>query len=435
MGNYRVFMIGWEYPPQITGGLAVACEGIAASLGRRGNHVRFMIPRLSGGEPPHRNVDLIDAGSRVELYSDEELRLLHELAVKDMAQARTFSAYGSTEFRNLTVQTHESIEHADQLRRAYSRETPLLRGGYGDWMYQEIERYARACYFLSEKFPVDLIHAHDWMTYPAGLAAHVATGRPLFVHVHATEFDRSGDKVNQYVYDLERHTFHRATGIITVSNYTKTILIERYGVPGHKIFPVHNAVDFQFPSNILQRQKKIRDHIVLFLGRITFQKGPDYFVRAARIVLEQMQNVRFVMAGTGDMYSRMIEFAADMGIGKYFHYTGFLGREQVKRLYSMSDLYVMPSVSEPFGISPLEAMMHGVPAIVSRQSGVSEVIENCIKVDFWNVEELAENILKVLRDQELKTNLQEEGHREVRAISWDSTAEKLEQIYSQVISK
>lgn len=428
-------MIGWEYPPQITGGLAVACEGIAASVGRRGNSVRFMVPRLHGNEPSHRNVELVDAGSRTDLYTDEELRVLHELAVRDNNSRQVFSAYGSSEFKDFSFQTTSSTEHADHLRRAYSRELPLLRGGYGDWMYQEIERYARACYFVASRYPLDLIHAHDWMTYPAALAAHVATGKPLFVHVHATEFDRSGDNVNQYVYDLERHTFHRATGVLTVSNYTKNILIERYGVPAAKIFPVHNAVDFQFPSGILQRNKKIRDHIVLFLGRITFQKGPDYFVRAARLVLEQMQNVRFVMAGTGDMYSRMIEFAADLGIGKYFHYTGFLGRDQVKRLYAMSDLYVMPSVSEPFGISPLEAMMHGVPAIVSKQSGVSEVVQNCVKVDFWNVDELADSILRVLKDQELKMNLQEEGHREVRAISWDSTAEKLEQIYGQVLGK
>jgi len=434
MSHFRIFMIGWEYPPRITGGLAVASEGIAASLGKKGNHVRFIVPRLYGDEPYHENVDLIDAGTRTELYTDEELEILQNLARRDYVSQKTFSPYASSEYTGESqwVQSEHKVHHHHSGQAA----VPLLQGGYGDWMYQEIERYARASYFMAQKFAlIDVIHAHDWMTFPAGLAAMNATGKPLVVHVHATEFDRSGDKVNQYVYDLERYTFHHATAIMTVSNYTRNLLIQKYGVTPEKIFPVHNAIDFELPGNLLERKKNIRDHIVLFLGRITFQKGPDYFVRAARIVLDQMTNVRFVMAGTGDMYSRMIEFAADLGVGKYFHYTGFLGREQVKRLYSMSDLYVMPSVSEPFGISPLEAMLHGVPVIVSRQSGVSEVIQNCVKVDFWNVEELAEQILRILRDQELKENMQQEGHREVRAISWDAAAEKMEQVYARLKKK
>jgi glycogen synthase len=433
MGKFRIFMIGWEYPPRITGGLAVACEGIASSLGKQGNQVRFLVPRLNGDEPVRENVELIDAGTRTEFYTESELQVLENLALHDYKQQKLFSPYASGEYEGQSQWVREKSQtHSTQAR---TRQMPLLRGGYGDWMYQEIERYARASFFLSQKFDVDVIHAHDWMTFPAGLAAMNATGKPLVVHVHATEYDRSGDKVNQYVYDLERYAFQHATAIMTVSNYTRTILVEKYGIKAEKIFPVHNAVDFELPRSVLERKKTIKDHIVLFLGRITFQKGPDYFVRAARLVIDQMQNVRFVMAGTGDMYSRMIEFAADLGIGKHFHYTGFLGREQVKRLYSMSDLYVMPSVSEPFGISPLEAMLHGVPVIVSKQSGVSEVIQNCIKVDFWNVEEMADQILRILRDSELKANMQTEGHKEVSGISWDAAASKMEKVYEQIGKK
>ena len=430
MSNYKIFMIGWEYPPRITGGLAVACEGIASSLGRRGNSVRFLVPRMHGDEPVHENVELVDAGTRTELYTTDELEVLRSMALHDFTTRQVFSPYASSEYSG---QSLVDITERLAVMQKQSREIPLLRGGYGDWMYQEIERYARAAYFIAQKTEMDVIHAHDWMTFPAGLACMNATGAPLVVHVHATEFDRSGESVNQYVYDLERYTFHHATAIMTVSNYTKNVLVQRYGVSPEKIFPIHNAVEFELPGAVLERKKALKDHIVLFLGRITFQKGPDYFVRAAQLVLQQIQNVRFVMAGTGDMYSRMIEYAADLGIGKFFHYTGFMNRAQVKRLYSMSDLYVMPSVSEPFGISPLEAMMHGVPVIVSRQSGVSEVIQNCIKVDFWNVEELAEQILRVLHDTELKQNMQQEGHREVQAISWDAPAEKMEQVYGRLV--
>ncbi|MBI3395416.1 MAG: glycosyltransferase family 4 protein, partial [Spirochaetia bacterium] len=251
-------------------------------------------------------------------------------------------------------------------------------------------------------------------------------------HVHATEFDRSGENVNAYIYDLERQAFHKATAVVTVSNYTRSILIERYGVDPSKITAVHNAIDFEIPEEVFEVRKPVQEKIVLFLGRITFQKGPDYFVRAAKIVVEHAPNVRFVMVGTGDMYRRMIELAADLGIGKYFHYTGFLDRDQVRQMYAMSDLYVMPSVSEPFGISPLEAMMHGVPVIVSRQSGVSEVVANCIKVDFWNVEELAEKMIAVLTDAALSRTLSESGRSEASRLTWEDTARKLEIVYYQL---
>ncbi|MCB1140383.1 MAG: glycosyltransferase family 4 protein, partial [Leptospiraceae bacterium] len=261
--------------------------------------------------------------------------------------------------------------------------------------------------------------------------ALVQSGKPLVAHVHATEFDRSGIHGNRYVEDLERHTFHRANAIVTVSNYTRNIIINRYGVSPEKVHAVHNAVEIE--ETLVPVRRPFEDKMVTFLGRITFQKGPDYFVRAARKVIDQNRNVRFVMVGTGDMYARMIELAADLGIGKYFHYTGFLKRDQIKQIYGMSDLYVIPSVSEPFGLTALEAMAQGVPVIVSRQSGVSEVIENAIKLDFWDVDAIAKAILDVIGNDELHSQMKHGGMEEVRRISWSNSAEKMEEVYRRVL--
>lgn len=440
--DFKVFMIGWEYPPRITGGLAIACRGIARSLTVCGHRIDFLVPRLSAGE-------LNDRGVRV--FSPEPILFTREELQTYASQWRRFqtgvtaSPYDSASVRpNPATQIEETGMEVDAVSLLTGEfEGALLRGGYGDHIYQEIHDFARLAALLIQKKEYDVIHAHDWMTFPAALAAAHVSGLPLVCHIHATEFDRSGEKVNQYIYDLEREALHACDQVITVSNYTKQILIDRYAVVPEKIEPVHNAVEFELPEGVTRASatdagsaatRRIPDRIVLFLGRITFQKGPDYFVRAARKVVERLggQGVRFVMVGAGDMYARMIELAADLGLGKYFHYTGFLNREQVQRIYAMSDLYVMPSVSEPFGISPLEAMVHGVPVIVSKQSGVSEVISNCIKVDFWDVDAIADAIVRVLEDARSRTRLQKNGRAEVRNITWSLAAARIEEVYESV---
>lgn len=429
MNLRKIFMIGWEYPPVITGGLGIACRGLARALASRGHDIQFLIPRLTGGEMQDKGVQVISP-----LYSIQHSIEFRKRYAKLLSRHQTPlpSAYPGAP--DLVPTSNSQAGENAEFQMPGLNET-LLKGGYGNQIYQEIEIYADVAASIVANGTFDIIHAHDWMTYPAGLRARASSGIPLVCHVHATEFDRSGKNVNQYVYDIERHAYHACDHIITVSNYTKQVLKKHYGVPLEKISAVHNAVEFELENQAISghRPKKIKDHIVLFLGRITFQKGPDYFVRAARKVIDQMQNVRFVMVGTGDMYARMIELAADLGLGRYFHYTGFLDRKAVQRIYAMSDLYVMPSVSEPFGISPLEAMLHGVPVIVSRQSGVSEIIENCIKVNFWDVDALSESILKVLKETEHKTKLKQYGNKEVRRITWDAPARKTEQVYNLLL--
>lgn len=422
MKRYRILMIGWEYPPHITGGLAIASRGLARALGSLGHKIYFVVPRITGDEPRDPNVTVIGVNSKEIPLSPEELQqfLLDTMHLYGTSvYARPGNPAETRELAAIPMNAMQTIAE--------------LQGGYGDRLYSEIQAFAEFVSRIAAHLSFDLIHAHDWMTYPAGLYAAHVSGRPLIAHVHATEFDRSGDHPNQYVYDLERHTFLNCQGVITVSNYTRSILISQYGVPADRIHPVYNAAEFdmQYHGGV---SRPVREKIVLFLGRITFQKGPDYFVRAARKVIEEYNNVRFVMVGSGDMYHRMIEMAADLGIGRYFHYTGFLKRPDIDRIFRMSDLYVLPSVSEPFGISVLEAMVAGVPVIVSRQSGVAEIIENCIKVNFWDVDEMAHHILRVLRDENLHRQLAEGGRSEALSLSWEESAKKISSIYAKIIN-
>ncbi len=424
----RVLLIGWEYPPHIAGGLGIACEGLARSLAARGHQVRFLLPRLYGDEPRVPGLELTAPEIPADLTPAERARL--EQGLSDLAHSvEVISPYDS----------HAYAQGDGGVSRSFGRlgtgGTLELEGGYGLRLYREIGVYAEMAAIMARRQKPDIIYAHDWMCYPAGLAAKAASGSPLVCHVHATEFDRSGDHPNQYVYDLEHRAVHECDHVIAVSRYTKDILVNRYAVPASKVSVVYNGVDLDRAGGPAgQGERPIRDQVVLFLGRMTFQKGPDYFVRAAQLVIQRMPNVRFVMAGGGDMYHRMIEFAADLGIGAHFHYTGPLSREDVRRLYRTSDLYILPSVSEPFGITPLEAISHGVPVIISKQAGVGELVEGCLKVDFWNVEELAEKIVTLLRNAVLADSLREQSQAEVRRITWGRSAEKLESVFESLMA-
>ena len=302
-------------------------------------------------------------------------------------------------------------------------------------MYAEVHRYAALAAELAKNEEFDIVHAHDWMTYPAGIVVAAISGKPLVVHVHSTEFDRSGEHVNQMIYNIERQGMERADKVIAVSFYTRSIIISRYGISGEKVEVVHNGVernnnnDWSLDETGIKKDEKI----VLFLGRITMQKGPEYFLRAAKKVLEVMDNVKFVMAGSGDLMHRAVEMAAELGIGQKVLFTGFLRGEDVRKIYKMADLYVMPSVSEPFGIAPLEALNHDVPVIISKQSGVSEVLTHALKVDFWDVNEIANKIVAVLKYPPLQVTLRDQGSFEVRKLRWKDSAAKCAKIYEEML--
>jgi glycogen synthase len=445
----RILMIGWEYPPAITGGLGMACQGIAEALAGRGHEVLFLLPRLSGQERATPGVQFYDITSAAHLLTESERRELQaeaqDLAARD-AEARVdfsgdFSPYDSAAYTppELSVHTGSFGEvgavsaQASAVRGAFG--LAPLEGGYGSRLYSEIQRYGSFARKLASKLDFDVIHIHDWMTVPAGIAARRASGKPLFCHVHATEYDRSGDRVNTAVRDLELRGFLAADRVVAVSNYTRNALVERYGILKSRIDVVHNGVDARESSRESSRalpagrSRAVRERLVLFLGRITYQKGPEYFLETARLVLQSASNVRFVMAGSGDLFPRMVERAAELGIGRFFHFTGGLNRKQVAEIYRRADLYVMPSVSEPFGIAPLEAAAHGAPILISRQSGVAEVLQGALRSDFWDVRDMASKILFALNNRALAGALRRRAGRDLRRITWDLSAEKLERLY------
>jgi glycosyltransferase involved in cell wall biosynthesis len=308
---------------------------------------------------------------------------------------------------------------------------------YGPDLIAEVIRYGRAGAELAPTAGFDVIHVHDWMTAPAGLLARSISGRPLVMHVHSLEYDRSGEAVNPEIEEIEREGVRGADRIVAVSHRTRRMLVERYGVDPSRISVVYNAVTRQEGRRIYRtetdRSAPGRRRIILFLGRITFQKGPDYFVEAAHRVLTALPDVTFVMAGEGDMLERMIERVGELGIGERFHFTGFLQGEQIERIFSMSDLYVMPSVSEPFGISPLEAMMYDVPVILSRQSGVSEILRHALKVDFWDVQELASKIIAVLKYPAVAHALARHAREELKRIRWETAGRQVEAVYREAL--
>ena len=307
-----------------------------------------------------------------------------------------------------------------------------FQGGYGENLMAEIVRYSVVGAHLAATEHFDVIHSHDWMTAPAGIEAKRVSGKPLVVHAHALEFDRSGEHVNQRVYDIERAGFEAADRIIAVSHFTRDTIINRYGISPEKVSVVHNAVSKERRFGQMSIQKPFKEKLVLFLGRITFQKGPDYFVEAAAKVLEKNHKVRFAMAGSGDMFPRMVERMAQLRMADKFHFLGFVRGADVERIYAMSDLYVMPSVSEPFGITPLEAMVYNVPTIVSKQSGVAEILDAAIKVDFWDVDRLAEEILDVVENEDKARELVARGLEDLKRIKWDMAAERVLAVYREV---
>lgn len=441
----RVFMLGWEFPPFISGGLGTACYGMTKAMSEIGIDVIFALPKP------------------VDQSFTTHVKMLTPCMIKTkFGKTKVANAFEQKELSNVKFfaidslltpySSPEDYQHKlEEVIRAKRRlgdfeldididqlGTPgaaSKSSHYGGDMFKEIQRYALSSVRLALQEDFDVIHAHDWMTYPAGMAVAGVTGKPLIVHVHSTEFDRSGEHVNQHIYDIERAGMHAADKVIAVSHLTRNIVIARYGVIGEKVEVVYNGVERN--GNGIPAAGKVGikkgEKIVLFLGRITMQKGPEYFLGAAKKVLDVIDNVKFVMAGSGDMMKRTIEMAAEMGIGQKVLFTGFLRGEDVKKVYEMADLYVMPSVSEPFGIAPLEALNYDIPVLISKQSGVSEVLTHVLKVDFWDVTEMANKIIAVLKYPPLQMTLREHGNFEVRKLRWSDAARKCLDVYNEAV--
>lgn len=399
----KVLTFGWDFPPQTAGGLGMACQGLMRELTDKGVEVIFVLPKQ---QPVHGSGRFIFAN-----ISDE---LGH-----DLSSAYAIGPYNSS-------QTWFSVRGQDGKHITYSHR-----------LIEAVHAFAKRAGVIAKREEFDLIHAHDWTSYLAGIAAKRISGKPLIVHVHATAFDQAaGDNVDPDIYAIERDAYHYADSIVTVSDFTRRLVIEKYGANPRKVSVVHNGMDGDEPVRYvptLQELKAQGKKIVLYHGRITVQKGVDYFVAAARKVIDYDPNVVFVISGKGDMEAQIMHQVGALGLSQHVRFAGALWYEERDQMYQSVDLVVMPSVSEPFGLVPLEAMRHGTPALISKQSGVSEVITHVLKVDFWDVEEMANKILATLRYPVMHQQLIKEGQQEIKRLSWKRAADKVAALYERLL--
>lgn len=428
----KVLMFGWEFPPHISGGLGTACEGIVKGLAYNGVESIFVMPSASGDEDQSATTIVNASDVAVEYVGGSVDDFLDK--VKFVHIDSNLIPYADPEEFSKIVEEERERQIKD-FSISYGQKYKFS-GKYGSNLLEEVARYAMVggTIAMQYKDEFDVIHAHDWLTYLAGIAAKELTGKPLVVHVHATSFDRgTDDMVDSRVYAIEKRGMEAADRVVTVSDLTRGIVINKYGIDPDKIVTVHNAVDFSGREN-LKVERGVKDKVVTFLGRITFQKGPEYFIEAAAKVLKRTDGVRFVMAGSGDMMNRCIRMAARLGISDRFHFTGFLRGADVQTMFALSDVYIMPSVSEPFGISPLEAMRTGVPSIISYQSGAAEVLKYALKVDFWDVDAMADDIYALLKYPALSRFAEKQGFKEVNDLKWNNATAKLKKVYESVLN-
>lgn len=415
-------MFGWEYPPHILGGLGTASFGITEGLKAQGDmEITFCLPKPWGDED-QSNAHVVAMNNVPIAWRDVDADYVKSRIgnITDYQEYYRFRDHIYADFNYMNVNDLGCLDFS---------------GRYPDNLHEEINNYSIVAGVVARSLDFDIIHAHDWLTYPAGIHAKQVSGKPLCIHVHATDFDRSRGKVNPTVYGMEKNGMDNADCIMCVSELTRQMVINQYHQDPRKCFTVHNAV---YPlrqelQDIPRADHRGKEKVVTFLGRLTMQKGPEYFVEAANMVLHRTHNVRFCMAGSGDMMDQMIYLAAQRGIAHRFHFPGFLRGKQVYECLKASDVYVMPSVSEPFGISPLEAMQCGTPSIISRQSGCAEILTNCIKVDYWDIHALADAIYSICHNESLFTYLQTEGKKEVDQITWEKVGAWIKELYERTM--
>lgn len=416
----KALMFGWEFPPHILGGLGTASFGLTKGMVENGDlDITFVIPKPWGDEPKDF-AQIIGANTTPVVWKDVNY---------DYVQQRIGHVMDPQTYYDLRNHIYADFNHIGTNDLGCIE----FSGRYPDNLLEEINNYSIVAGVIARTVDFDVIHSHDWLTYPAGIHAKQVTGKPFVIHVHATDFDRSRGNVNPTVFAIEKDGMNHADHIITVSNLTRRTVIEKYGISPDKVTTVHNAVEPLSQELLNVEVPPKHDKVVTFLGRITMQKGPEYFVEAAAQVLQKVHNVQFVMAGGGDMMEKMIRLAARRGISERFHFAGFLRGKQVYEMLKASDVYIMPSVSEPFGISPLEAMQMGVPSIISKQSGCAEILNNVIKVDYWDTNAIADAIYSIITYPAMYNELREHGLKEVNEIVWKKAGAKVIDIYKRLM--
>jgi glycosyltransferase involved in cell wall biosynthesis len=450
----KVLMLGWEYPPHISGGLGTACAGLTAALADKGVDIHFIVPKVIGDEVvPHMAfTDSRGCASSTKKMEDNELgktevtrlpaflnpywnqkHFAAAVASSHVSSARLSSKIGVPEVDAVSQALEDGevfgVNPASESREGGSAERHKIAQG----LFSEVERFTADILSRFANGDFDLIHAHDWMTFPAAVALSHTTGRPMIAHVHSLEHDRSGLFYDREIDAIERFGLRSANKIIAVSHYTKKSIERNHLIPGDRVEVVHNGI---YPRQVItdyRGRKTWPKHVVLFLGRVTYQKGPDYFVEVANKVIPHLDDVLFVLAGSGDMLPELQSRVRELNLDQHFLFPGFVQGEELEELFSVADLYVMPSVSEPFGIAALEAISFNTPTILSKQSGVAEVIEHALKVDFWDIDRMADLIINALNYSELRVELVENAKNEVARLHWGVAAERVTEIYGQVI--
>lgn len=417
----KALMFGWEFPPHILGGLGTASYGLTKGMSKQNDlETIFVIPKPWGDEDQ----------SFMKIVGANNIPIVWKDVSKELVQERLENFYDPQEYFELRDRIYADFSYMNTNDLGCIE----FSGRYPNNILEETNNYSIVAGVIARKYDFDVIHSHDWLTYPAGLHAKSVTGKPLVIHVHATEFDRSRGKPNPVVYGIEKDGMDNCDHIICVSNLTRRTVIEYYHQPHWKVTTVHNAVDPLSPEiESIERISGVKEKVVTFLGRITMQKGPEFFVDAATQVIKKTDHIRFVMAGSGDMMDKMIRLVAERGISHKFHFTGFLRGKQVYEMLKSSDVYVMPSVSEPFGISPLEAMQCDVPTIISYQSGCSEILNKVIKTDYWDVDAMADAIYSICTYPAMAEFLKVDGKIEVDNIKWEDAGLKVRDIYNSLV--
>ncbi len=419
-------MLGWEFPPIINGGLGVACLGLSKALSQYVD-LKVLLPK---SDPSFfvDNVELIGLNNiDIEQYKKISTTEKYQEFATSIEEIETnINPYESyrTDTEILTSRTlsrKNSIENRNGFK---------IENLYGEDVVSKVTEFSQYAAAYAETIDFDVVHCHDWMTFLAGIEIKARTNTPLVLHVHSLEYDRSGPESQGWVYQLERRAMHYADLIIPVSHYTGAIAQNHYDIPSGKVFPVHNGAD---PVLVYRDKKDFPEKLILFLGRVTGQKGPQYFLDIAAKVIQHVPNVRFVMAGTGDQLKGLIENGAYKNIGTKFHFTGFLNKEKVHKLFSIADVYCMPSVSEPFGLSALEAAQFGIPCVISKQSGVSEVLFGALKADFWDVDKMASHIISLLQNPTLRDSVVKDAFHDLQSCTWEKAADQVKEIYKKVL--
>lgn len=431
MNRIRVLKLGWEFPPLINGGLGIACLGLSQALSKHVD-LRVIVPRAD----PETRFDGFDLTGLNNLRVEDLQTVEASYRYESFAQIERVPIH--LDPYDITETTVENIrmEPGGEIRfsRTTRNQLEQFKMGelYGGDLGTKVIEFSKIAAKLALQTDFDIVHAHDWMTFLAGVEVKKATGKPLVLHVHASQYDRAGADARGWIYDIEKYGMEQADAVIPVSRYTGQICSGHYGIDPAKLHPVHNGAE---PVHVFNTKKKFPEKLVLFLGRLTAQKGPEFFLEIASRVLAVNKNVRFVMAGTGERLKPLIESGAFRGLGGYFHFTGFLNKEKVNELLSMTDIYCMPSVSEPFGLSALEAAQFGIPAVISKQSGVAEVLKGALKADFWDVELMAKHIIDLLEDDALRERVIKQAEEDIAASTWDAAAEKVAAVYRELLSR